>query len=226
MLSKNAQKGINVFDAEQNRINGGAPYWRLALQHDWDGHYGAIGTYGMQANVNPQRLQGAGTDSYNDYGFDVTYQYLKDMTHIFELNATYLREQRDMHASVALGLAEKKYSSLDTARIRAGYTFQQTYGLSLFYSQATGTKDNIIFSSGDPISGSQTGKPNSQSFTAEVSYTPFGKSASTLSTLANLRLAVQYVHNFRFNGGVHNYDGFGRNAVGNDTLYFNGWLAF
>ncbi len=226
MLSKNAQKGINVFDAEQNKINGGAPYWRLALQHDWDGHYGAIGTYGMQANVNPQRLQGAGTDSYNDYGFDVTYQYLKDMTHIFELNATYLREQRDMHASVALGLAEKKYSSLDTARIRAGYTFQQTYGLSLFYSQATGTKDNIIFSSGDPISGSQTGKPNSQSFTAEVSYTPFGKSASTLSTLANLRLAVQYVHNFRFNGGVHNYDGFGRNAVGNDTLYFNGWLAF
>ena len=226
MLPKNAQKGINVFDTEQNKISGGAPYWGLALQQDWNGHYGAIGTYGMQANVNPQRLQGAGTDNYVDYGFDVTYQYLKDMSHIFELNATYLREQRDMNASVALGLAEKKFSSLDTARIRAGYTYQQTYGLNLFYSQATGTKDNIIFSSGDSISGSQSGKPNNQSFTAEVSYTPFGKSASTLSTLANLRLAAQYVHYFRFNGGTHNYDGLGRNAAGNDTVYLNGWLAF
>lgn len=226
MLPKNAQKGIGTFDAGQNRINGGAPYWRLALQHDWSGHYGAIGTFGMQANVNPQRLQGAGTDSYYDYGVDATYQYLGNLVHIFELNATYLREQRDMNASVALGLAEKKNSSLDTARIRAGYTYQQTYGLTLFYTQATGTRDNIIYGFEDPISGSRTGKPNSQSFTAEVSYTPFGKSASTLSTLANLRLAVQYVHHFQFNGGVRNYDGFGRSAVDNDTLYFNGWLAF
>lgn len=26
--------------------------------------------------------------------------------------------------------------------------------------------------------------------------------------------------------GIRNYDGFGRNAVGNDTVYLNGWLAF
>ncbi len=226
MLPKNAQKGVGTFDSEQNRINGGAPYWRLALQHAWGGHYGAIGTFGMQANVNPQRLQGVGTDNYYDYGVDATYQYLGNMAHIFELNASYLREQRDMNASVALGLAEKRNSSLDTARIRAGYTYLQTYGLSLFYTQATGTRDSLIYSAEDPISGSRTGKPDSQSFTAEVSYTPFGKSYSTLSTLTNLRLAVQYVHHFQFNGGIRNYDGFGRSAVGNDTLYVNAWLAF
>ncbi len=226
MLSKSAQKGIGTFDAEQNKINGGAPYWRVALQRDWGGHYGAIGSFGMQADVYPQRMQGAGTDSYYDYGFDATYQYLANLAHIFELNAAYIREQRDMNASVALGLAEKKNGSLDTIRIRAGYTYQQTYGLSLFYAQMTGTKDNVIYSFEDPISGSRSGKPDSQSFTAELSYTPFGKSTSTLSTLANLRLAAQYVHYFQFNGNIHNYDGFGRNAVGNDTLYLNGWLAF
>lgn len=226
MLPKNAQKGIGTFDSEQNRINGGAPYWRMALQHNWSGQYGSIGAYGLQANVNPQRLQGVGTDNYYDYGFDATYQYLGDMAHIFELNATYLREQRDMNASVALGLAEKQFSSLDIARIRAGYTFQQTYGLNLFYTQTTGTKDQIIFSSDEPIAGSRTGKPNSQSFTVEVSYTPFGKSAAMLATLANLRLAVQYIHNFQFNGAHRNYDNFGRNAAGNDLVYFNGWLAF
>jgi hypothetical protein len=83
-----------------------------------------------------------------------------------------------------------------------------------------------MYSFGDPISGNRTGSPNSQAFTAEVSYTPFGKSTSTLATFANLRLAAQYVHNFKFNGSANNYDGLGRNAVNNDALYLNGWLAF
>lgn len=138
-----------------------------------------------------------------------------------------IRENRNLDASVALGLADKLKSNLDTVRLRAGYTYLQTYGLSLFYGQTTGTADSVIYSFGDPISGSRNGNPNSQAFTAEVSYTPFGKSnTSALSTLANLRLAVQYVHNFKFNGSVHNYDGFRRNAVNNDALYLNAWLAF
>ena len=226
-LPRNIQQGIGVFDPEQARLDGGAPYWRLALQKDWSGHYVSVGSFGMQGNVNPQRLTGAGVDKYYDFGFDLTYQYLADPTHIYEFNATYIRENRNLNASVALGLADKLKSNLDTVRLRAGYTYLQTYGLSLFYGQTTGTADNVIYSFGDPISGSRNGNPNSQAFTAEASYTPFGKSnTSALSTLANLRLAVQYVHNFKFNGSVHNYDGFRRNAVNNDVLYLNAWLAF
>lgn len=74
-LPRNIQRGIGTFEGE-NKINNGAPYWRVALQKDWNGHYGAIGSYGMQANVNPQWIRGAGTDSYTDFGFDFTYQYL------------------------------------------------------------------------------------------------------------------------------------------------------
>lgn len=180
----------------------------------------------MQANVNPQRIQGAGTDQFTDIGFDATYQYLANLAHIFELNATYIRENRNMNASMALGLAEKQNSNLDTVRIRTAYTFQQTYGLNLFYGQTSGTADNVIYFSTDSISGSRTGKPNNQAFTAELSYTPFGKTVSTLKSLANLRIAAQYVHYFQFNGGIRNYDGSGRNAVGNDTLFLSGWLAF
>lgn len=225
-LSRNVQQGVGTFDARQNKIDGGAPYWRVALQHDWNGHYGAIGSFGMQANVSPQRLQGAGTDKYTDFGFDATYQYLVNPRHIFELNGTYIREQRDMSASVALGFAGKQNSSLDTVRIRGAYTFRQTYSLNLSYGQTSGTADNVIYSFADPISGSRSGKPNNQAFTAELSYAPFGKSTSILSSLANLRVALQYVHYLQFNGGIRNYDGFGRNAVGNDTFYLNGWLAF
>ncbi len=224
-LPRNIQRGIGTFEGE-NKINNGAPYWRVALQKDWNGHYGAIGSYGMQANVNPQWIRGAGTDSYTDFGFDFTYQYLANPTHIFELTATYLREHRDLKASYALGSAEKKHGSLDVFRTRAGYTYQQTYSINLGFSQSTGTKDNIIYSAEDPISGSVSGKPNSQAFTAEVSYTPFGKSTSYSSTFMNLRLSVLYTHYFRFNGGYHNYDGFLRNAYGNDSVYLNGWLAF
>ena len=133
---------------------------------------------------------------------------------------------RDMNASVALGLAEKQKSSLDSVRIRTAYTFQQNYSLNLFYNQTSGTADNVIYFATDPVSGSRSGKPNNQAFTAELSFAPFGKTATTLSSLMNLRLAVQYVHYFQFNGGIRNYDGSGRNAVGNDTLFLSGWLAF
>lgn len=127
---------------------------------------------------------------------------------------------------MALGFASKQNGSLDTVRIRGAYTFRQTYSLDLSYGQTSGTADSVIYSFADPISGSRSGKPNNQALIAELSYAPFGKSTSILSTFANLRLAVQYVHYFQFNGGIRNYDGFGRNAVGNDTVYLNGWLAF
>jgi hypothetical protein len=41
----------------------------------------------------------------------------------------------------------------------------------------------------------------------------------------NLRLGVQYTMYDKFNGGDHNYDGFGRSANDNDTLYLFAWLA-
>jgi hypothetical protein len=224
-LPRNVQQGIGTFDAGQNRIDGGAPYWRVALQNSWQGHYGAIGSFGMRANANPQRIQGAGTDQYTDFGFDATYQYLANPKHILELNATYIREHRDLNASVGLGFAEKRHGSLDVVRVRSGYTFLQTYSLNLAYAQTSGTRDNVIYSP-DPVNGSLSGKPNSQAFTVEVSYIPFGKSTSVLSTFANLKLTAQYIHYFQFNGGFRNYDGFSRNAPGNDTVYLNGWMAF
>lgn len=88
--------------------------------------------------------KGAGTDSYTDFGFDFTYQYLANPTHIFELTATYLREHRDLKASYALGSAEKKHGSLDVFRTRAGYTYQQTYSINLGFLKVLEQK-TILF---------------------------------------------------------------------------------
>ena len=51
----------------------------------------------------------------------------------------------------------------------------------------------------------------------EVAYVPFGKPDSTFQNF-NLRLAVQYVNYFTF-------DGVSTNARNNNNLYFSLWTA-
>jgi hypothetical protein len=41
-----------------------------------------------------------------------------------------------------------------------------------------------------------------------------------------LRLGVQYTAYSKYNGATHNYDGFGRNASDNNSLFFYVWGAY
>ena len=47
-----------------------APYWRLALQKQFDDYYVELGTYGMHTNEYLNGTQGL-TDKYTDIGFDL-----------------------------------------------------------------------------------------------------------------------------------------------------------
>ena len=58
--------------------------------------------------------------------------------------------------------------------------------------------------------------PDVSGYVAEVNYLPW----------LNTKLQLQYVRYSKFNGASNNYDGFGRNASDNDTLYLVGWLMF
>ena len=42
----------------------------------------------------------------------------------------------------------------------------------------------------------------------------------------NVKLQLQYVAYSKFNGGSSNYDGSGRSASDNNTLYVLGWFNF
>ena len=66
----------------------------------------------------------------------------------------------------------------------------------------------------------------SNSFVIEADWVPFGKAESWGRPLANLKLGIQYTIYTVFNGGGRNYDGFGRNAGDNNTLFLYAWLAF
>ena len=66
------------------------------------------------------------------------------------------------------------------------------------------------------MDGSASGKPDSKGFIFELAYLPW----------YNTRFSVQYTVYDRFNGGATDYDGSGRNAGDNDTLYLDAWLMF
>ena len=73
---------------------------------------------------------------------------------------------------------------------------------------------------------SLSGKPDSNAYILEADYVPFGKDSSWGAPWANLKVGLQYTIYTEFNGGTTNYDGTGRNASDNNTLYLFLWTIF
>ena len=111
--------------------------------------------------------------------------------------------------------------------VNGSYTYDQTYTLFVGLNQINGTADAQLYSA------NSTFRPNSEFYTFELDYVPFGKTAGTgLSTYMNLRFALQYVAYTQFNGTGGAYssapdaNGQNRTASDNNTFYLNGWLIF
>jgi hypothetical protein len=206
-------------------LNGVAPYWRLAVQQEMLQHSFALGTFGMISNVYPNNDRSAGTDRYTDIGFDASYQWHASKRHTVTANASAVLEDRRLSSSVLLGGAENEKGHLNSYKMNASYYYDQTYGLTLGAFKTTGSADAGLYAE-DPIGGSANGKPNSTGFVVQADWTPFGKEDSWGTPWANLRLALQYTGYTRFNGLASDYDGNGRKASDNNTLWFLTWVAF
>jgi hypothetical protein len=208
-----------------DQIDGFAPYWRLAVQHNWNGQYASIGTFGLQAHLFPGHDESMGTDHFFDFGFDATYQFIGEGRHVFSLYATYINEHSHLDASAALGNSLNTSNHLNTFRANASYYYDHTYGLTLGWFNTWGSSDAGLFAP-DPIGGSNSGSPNSAGYIAQLDLTPFGRADSLWAPWLNLRIALQYTGYVRFNGGVSNYDGSGRNASDNNTFMLMAWFAW
>ena len=123
------------------------------------------------------------------------------------------------------GASSKTYNTLQQVRLTLTYYYQQTYGLTFAWQDTWGTPNPLLYAPA-PVTGSANGKPDSNAFIIEADWVPFGKADSFLRPLANLKLGLQGTIYTRFNGETTNYDGFGRNASGNDTLFAFAWFAF
>jgi hypothetical protein len=212
------------------------PYIRAAYEWDWNGQAAHIGAAYMQSNVNPvsgtfQTDGSNGRDHYRDYAIDGGYQFLGDGTHIVTVQGIYTHEAQNLEGTttsfnLSNGTSFSPQSSLNQIRVNASYWYQNTYGITLGFQNTWGPATPALYTTGSDLTNSASGKPNSTAFIVEADWVPFGKADSWKSPWANLKLGIQYTAYTQFNGGNKNYDGFGRNASDNNTLYIFAWMAF
>ena len=190
-------------------IKGAAPYWRIALPNTWGQNYLSVGTYGMAASVFPTGVEGP-TNRFTDFAVDLAYMHSFG-SNSFTLDGTWIHEKQTW----AAGGAANPTNTLRTFRMAAMYHIGQRYAFTVAPFVTTGTSDTPLYAAA-PVSGSRTGSPNNNGLVAEVDVMPW----------QNLRLQFQYVAYDQFNGSSRDYDGFGRRASDNNTLYILTWLLY
>ena len=199
--------------------DGIAPYWRLAVEPHWGPNSWEVGTFGMRASIEPAFVRGFGTDDITDLGLDTQYQYLSDR-HSVSLQASWIHESQTLNSSFAQGNSSNLHDSLDSVRIKSSYYLDQTYGVTLGYFRISGSSDAQLYSSNTVT------RPNSAGWIGELDYIPFNHGGPDFWPWLNVKFGLQYVYYTEFDGSATNFDGNGRNANDNNTIYLFAWLAF
>jgi hypothetical protein len=207
-----------------------APYVRAAYEWNWNGQSAHIGAAFLHSNFNPTvsafSTDGSmGHDSYTDYAIDGGYQYVGDGTHVVSVLGIYDFENQNLAGSLNAGKSSQARNNLNQARANISYWYLQTYGATIGWQRTWGKTNPALYVPA-PVNGSANGKPNSNAFIFEIDWVPFGKADSWGAPWTNLKIGAQYTLYTQFNGRGSNYDGFGRNAAGNNTLYLFVWLIF
>lgn len=194
-------------------IRGVAPYWRLAWQQNGRTSNLEVGVYGIHVKSTPGAVTGP-EDSYTDFGPD--FQYDKNLGHdVLSVRGTYVRENAALVASSDAGAVGQSRHHLNSANANVEYHFGNKYSAALGWFDTSGTADTTLYAPA-AVSGSANGSPKSSGVIANVSWWP----------MQNLDLGAQYTIYTRFNGANTNYDGSGRNASANNTLYLLSRFVF
>src|SRR4051812_7755519 len=171
----------------------------------------------MQAAIHPEREPGP-TNKFTDWGLDATYQYLGNRKNILTASIGYLHERQKRDFDVIGGITDKRRQRLNSFNANVGYSFKNSYGVTAGLFRTWGTRDPNLFGPGEG-EGSRTGSPSTSGYILQADWTPFGKEKSWAAPIANVRVGLQYTGYLRFNGASTNYDGFGRRASDNNTLF-------
>ncbi len=198
--------------SSESAMSNVAPYWRIAWQQQMNQDYLMVGTFGMHSEMYPTGVTGL-TNQFTDVGVDAQYEHPTGAGAVIG-RATYTHESQNRLADFTAGDSQQ-HDNLTTFKANVSLATSLTYGASFGYFQTNGTTDAGLYGS-DPVDGSANGSPNSQGFVGQLNY----------NVWENVRLGLQYTMYTKFNGAGTNYDGFGRSATDNNTLYLFTWLAF
>jgi hypothetical protein len=210
-----------------------------------------IGTSGMIAHVYDAGSipsDSGNLGRFKNAGLDAQYQYLLD-PHTVTLQAAFMRQSQTYSANAIAGAASPYFladgvtpvapvngsDTTNTFRAKVSYVYHAKYGGAFSFFNRTGTTNTLNQTSGydsngqitatDPlatgvsstrVTGSLTGNPATRGWTYEAFWMP----------VQYVRVGAQYTAYGKFNGATDNYDGFGRNARDNNSLFFYVWGAY
>ena len=203
------------------KIDGVAPYARVAYQKNFGDRNIELGAFFMRANLFPGRDESTGfTDRYTDAGVDASYQYFAANKSVVTINGRYTYERQRLNASAALGASATGRDTLQNVRVDASYYWRNRIGASVGAFNTWGSADDLLYA------GNRTFQPDSSGLNFQIDGTPFGDGGSPLGPRFNLRVGVQYTAYHRFDGAAQNYDGLGHNASDNNTFRVFTWVAY
>ena len=205
------------------------PYYRVAYSHDWDyssimvGSFGLIAkTYWDAAYQTPGSIeQGLSNSSANatstrrDIAVDAQYQYNRNEPWIYTIAGSYIHESASLNPLYENNLATNTSNSLNEFKLRGTVYYERTYGASLAFTNLTGSTDPLLYGSGT-AGQSFTGNPASRYWDLELDYVP----------LQNMKFLLHYTAYTKLNGSSGNFDGYGNNATGQNTLILGIWWDY
>lgn len=219
-LGDRLQQNLGETDVStSDHLDGLAPYWRAALQHTFGRHYASLGTFGIYAKRYPGNDRTSGTDAFLDNAVDATYQYSFG-NHNVSVYGSALHEHQDLDATAVLGGSSNQGDNLRSYNANASYYYRNTYGITVGHFITQGSADELLF----PDAANH--RPDSEGSTIQMDVTPFSTEKSFGYPYFNARFFVQYTIYDKFNGLRQNYDGTGRDASDNNTLFMGTWLTF
>jgi hypothetical protein len=218
---------VGLYPDNNAHVNGAAPYWRAAYQFskgDRGEHYFSVGTFGLDVKLQPDPTV-PDTNRYTDVALDATYQYTPEGPGSIIANASLIHEKQQLDATFNAGGSDNATNHLTALEIDASYAWRQTWSAGVGFFDIRGGNDATLYGPGQ-FSGSASGSPDTRGFTMQFECVPLGKLQSWGRPWVNLRVGLQYTAYLRFNGGTSNYDGFGRSASQNNSLFLFSWMAF
>ena len=181
-------------------IKGVAPYWRVALQHAWESNYFELGTFGLSSKHYISGVSGE-MDNFTDVGLDLSYARTMNIGS-FTLHSSLIKESESRNSTV-------KNFDFSSYKLDGNLYLKNGLGGTVGYFNSSGTEDPDVV-------GSNTGKPNSSGMIYQIEYLPW----------YNTKFSIQYVTYSKFDGSSSNYDGAGRTAANNNTIYLLAWFNF
>lgn len=216
------QRSFGVSTSTEAEIDGVAPYWRFALQREWNEQSVSVGTFGLVANTFPNRVTTSGKDRFADIGIDGQWQ-INSEPHTFSVDARWVHESQDLTASQPLGFSDNTHNTLQTLNLKASYNYHiwdAKVGVNVAHFWIYGSTDATLY-------GTANGSPDSNGWTLGIDVLPFiYKSPISAWPWAQVKLSLQYTIYNKFDGASENFDGNGRNASDNNTLFLLAWFAF